>query len=549
MRYWNIQRYQDKFGNPLDVPTKLKSMKTPRKQETDHNIKTEYFNFSQIDNYFLKAQNQNIFQVISDRTFRDLDLEDVFRFIDRTVSRVGQQYLYYLMRTIPGDGSRRQKLENIMTIFKEKPALRTEITDQISKLNKVDAYYITSLFQDKHMERPTWFWLIKLLSVTSVLSILLSFFFPQVLILLIFIFPINMGIHYWNKNNLYQYGSSIPQLTILNQTARKIMANIEFANENIGLQKSITMLDNLSLQMSIFKIEAKLQSEIGQFIEYVLELIKALFLLEPVFLFSTLKILDSKRQDIADIYHLVAETDAALSTLALRESIPYYCHMAVEERKKCLTIKKVYHPLIFNAVSNDIELNEKSALLMGSNMSGKTTFIRTVGINAILGQSINTCFAKEFAAPLMKIHSSIRISDDLLDEKSYYFEEVLTVKNLLEESRSGDSHLFLLDELFKGTNSVERIAIGKSVLSYLTQENNLVLVSTHDRELAHYLTDTFNLYHFTEVIDQENIVFDYKIKPGKLTTTNAIRILGLNHYPTEIIDEALRLSADMKDKI
>jgi DNA mismatch repair ATPase MutS len=100
----------------------------------------------------------------------------------------------------------------------------------------------------------------------------------------------------------------------------------------------------------------------------------------------------------------------------------------------------------------------------------------------------------------------------------------------------------LLDELFKGTNSVERIAIGKSVLSYLTRGNSLVLVSTHDRELTDYLTETFDLYHFTEVIEQNQIHFDYRIKPGKLTTTNAIRIIELNHYPPRVVEEALRVA-------
>ncbi|WP_051664238.1 MutS-related protein [Dyadobacter crusticola] len=179
-------------------------------------------------------------------------------------------------------------------------------------------------------------------------------------------------------------------------------------------------------------------------------------------------------------------------------------------------------------------------------MSGKTTFIRTLGINVILGQTINTCFASAFSMPPMRVYSSIRIADDLLSDKSYYFEEVLSLKHLLEHSLSDECNLFLLDELFKGTNSVERISIGKSVLTYLAGHNNLVLVSTHDRELADYLAHDFDSYHFTEVIDQNDIHFDYKIKPGKLTTTNAIRILEMNQYPPDVIEEAHRLSQQLK---
>lgn len=526
----------------------LNAMKIPPEQETKHRVKTAFFNFPQIEKYFLHASQEDALQIISDRTFKDLDMEDVFRFADRTVSCVGQQYLYALIRTIPRHAARIGTLERIISVFRKDPALRTALTAEIARLNKKDAYYITSLFQEKYLQRPSWFWLIRILCGVSVVSVALSFFLQQILILVILLFPINMGIHYWNKNNLYRYGSSIPQLFLLNQVAKKIMANTEFATANKDLQKSIGMLSRLGPQMSVFRMEAKLQGEIGQLVEYVLELFKAFFLLEPILMFTTLRVLDSKRQDMSGVFHLVAECDVALSVLALRESLPHYSQMTTEKDRMHLIARDVYHPLLFNGVPNDIALKGKSALLTGSNMSGKTTFIRTMGISAILGQTINTCFAREFAMSLTKVYSSIRISDDLLDEKSYYFEEVTALKHLLEESESSSNNLFLLDELFKGTNSTERIAIGKSALSYMTRRGNKVLVSTHDVELADYLADTFDLYHFTEVIAENKITFDYKIKPGKLTTTNAIRILGLNQYPAEIIDEALRLSQELKDK-
>jgi DNA mismatch repair ATPase MutS len=204
-----------------------------------------------------------------------------------------------------------------------------------------------------------------------------------------------------------------------------------------------------------------------------------------------------------------------------------------------------YHPLIDRAVPNSIDLSGKSVLLSGSNMSGKTTFIRTMGINAILAQTLNTCFARQWRMPKLKIHSAIRISDDLLSAKSYYFEEVLTIKNLLEESQSSECHLFLLDELFKGTNTVERVASGKAVLSYLNQESNLVFVATHDLELAELLKDSFSLFHFTEIVQQDKVLFDYKLKGGPLRDTNAIRILELNNYPEEVIQEAAQLASRM----
>jgi len=94
-------------------------------------------------------------------------------------------------------------------------------------------------------------------------------------------------------------------------------------------------------------------------------------------------------------------------------------------------------------------------------MSGKTSFIRAVGLNVITGLTINTCFAESFSFPLLKIFSAIRISDDLMNDKSYYFQEVLTIKEMIAESENGERNLFLMDEIFKGTNTVERIAAGR----------------------------------------------------------------------------------------
>lgn len=449
-----------------------------------------------------------------------------------------------MLRTIPRDRAHVHVLDNTIDVFRRNPALRQLAADELDQLHKRDAYYISSLFYGEHIAEPKWLWVIKVLSGVSLAATALSFFFPKLLLLLLLLFPVNMGIHYWNKNNLYQYGSSIPQMLIMVQVARRL-SSIPELSVSEHIRTAVHSLRSSGLKMSIFKMEARLQSEIGQIVEYLLELVKALFLVEPVLLFNSLRTLKAKTEEISEVFHFVAETDVALSILALRESVPHHCRMHTDSQAEGISAKEMYHPLIWDGISNDITLKGQSALLTGSNMSGKTTFVRTVGINAILGQTINTCFAKEFAMPVMKVQSAIRISDDLLDGKSYYLEEVITIKNLVEESAVGDRSLILLDELFKGTNSVERIAIGKSVLSYLVRQGNLVFVATHDRELADYLGDAYALFHFTEIVENETIHFDYKIKPGKLATTNAIRILDLNKFPAEIVEEAMRLSSEL----
>ncbi|SEJ40461.1 MutS domain V [Dyadobacter koreensis] len=506
-------------------------------------IKTDTFDFSKIERFFLLGDKRKFYQVIQDRTFQDLDMGEVFMFIDRTISRIGQQFLYSVLRTIPGNSKRCDKFEEIINVLNANPEIRDQIMLELSLLTNKDAYYISSLFLENHIPKPNWYWIIPVLSLISFSSVLASFLFPKILIFLVLLLMVNFGVHYWNKINLYKYSGSIPQLLLLNQIAGRI-AKLPVMSSRVSpeVSDSIRAINGLGMQMSLFKLEVKLQSEIGLAVEYLVELVKALFLIEPLVLYNVLKELDSKRSEVQQVYEFIGELDVAMSISFLRNDVPYFCFPKLTSQKKRITATEVYHPLIYQSIPNSIDLNERSALLTGSNMSGKTTFIRTIGINAITAQTINTCFAEEFNSPVLKIHSAVRISDDLLSEKSYYFEEVLTVKYLLEESTSGFQNLFLLDELFKGTNTVERIASGKAVLAYLDKGPNIVFVATHDLELAELLENKFSLYHFTEVVQDGAIAFDYKIKTGNLRNTNAIRILELNGYPREVTDEATILA-------
>ena len=146
----------------------------------------------------------------------------------------------------------------------------------------------------------------------------------------------------------------------------------------------------------------------------------------------------------------------------------------------------------------------------------------------------------------MKQHSSIRIDDNLFQGKSYYFEEVSIMATLIAEVESSFQNLFILDEVFKGTNTIERIASAKAILSYLNRKNNIVMVATHDIELSEMLKNEYELFHFTEIIESDELNFDHKIKSGQLQTLNAIKLLELSNYPLDIINEAKQISENLK---
>ena len=508
-------------------------------------MKEDAFRFDYIERYFGKKDKSDTFHSLSDKTCNDLDFKELFMFVDRTTSRVGQQYLYDRLRTVPNNGEMLREQELLIHKISNDPELRINLQLQLDKLTTDEAYYLTSLFHDSYIEEPKWFFITRLLSFTSILSLVLLPFNPQLVFVLTGVFMLNAGIHFWNKRNLYRYLASIPQLLRLNEVAKGLLKSGLFQKKNREIEDSIAAIDKVRNKMSFFNLTSKLESDFEIIFWAVLEFFKILFLLEPLFLFGILKQLDAKRKEMEEIFSFVGYADFLISIASLRNGLDQYCIPEITNSNQSLDAKEVYHPFIINCVANSIQVKEKSILLTGSNMSGKTSFIRTIGINAITGLSLNTCFAEKFSLPRTCIYSAIRISDDLMNDKSYYFEEVLTIKEMIQHGRSSKSNLFLLDEIFKGTNTVERISAGKAVLSYLAKSENIVFVSTHDIELADLLKEEYVLYHFSEKIDNKSIDFDFKLKEGKLKHRNAIRILEINDYPVEIIREAIEISKEL----
>ncbi|BAX81984.1 MutS-related protein [Labilibaculum antarcticum] len=508
-------------------------------------LKDESFSFELIEKYFRNKDHSESLQMLSDKTCNDLDFDELFMFLDRTNSKIGQQYLYNKLREIPSDSKHLELDEELITQFASDSDFRLEIQAELTKLDQRETYYISTLFQEGYLEQPKWFFVMRLLSFTSILSVLLLPFNLKLVFVLIGVFIINICFHLWNKKNLSSYSGSISQLLILKRVANHLFQHENLKKINPILTESIKVIDQVRNSMLIFKLESKIEGDFQVILWSLLELIKILFLLEPLLLFGVLKRLDTRREEVEKVYSFVGRVDALVSIASLRVGAEVNCIPEICEENSRIIGDQIYHPLIFDCVTNQIVVNDKSVLLTGSNMSGKTTFIRAIGINVITGLTINTCFAKSMAIPRARIHSAIRISDDLMNDKSYYFEEVLTIKDMIDNAGKGTANLFLLDEIFKGTNTIERISAGKAVLSSLAKNENIVFVSTHDIELTDLLEDEYELYHFSEIVSDKSVDFDYKLKEGKLKNRNAIRILQINGYPDEIIEEAIALAEEL----
>lgn len=521
----------------------LRNILFRKKQKEIYNgqRKDQLFDFDLIKSFFDNQNKISPLQTIGERIILDLDIHKLFEYIDRTTSKIGQQYFYHKILTIDKKNDFSEQ-EEIISFYSKNSNETEKIKFLLSRLSSKESYFISNLIYDEYSKKPVIWKLIKVMPIISLIVFIAIFFLKNLIILLILIVLFNLLIHYWNKKNIIIYSESLSQLLILCQSVDELKKiNIPYKKMD-DVNISFGRINKLRNRFHLIKSDPTSEFSLVTALLYsLIEYIKILFLIEPIVIYNILDNLEKKRDDILVLYKYISALDCSLSISHLRNEIEYFCYPKFHDDKTMIEFVDLYHPLIENCVSNSIKLHKKSLLLTGSNMSGKSSFIKSIALNILLGQTINTCFARECYIPKTKIFTSVHIFDDLTKQKSYFLDEVQIIKNMIEESQKQyGNNIFFLDEIFRGTNTIERIAIATAVLSFLSKDN-LVIVSTHDIELCNLINNDFALYHFEERVNNNSIIFDYKLKAGQVSTRNAIKILEVSNYPEEVITESYKI--------
>jgi len=511
-----------------------------------------YKNFKYIASYLTFYHEKND---ISPGTSTDLDIENIFDYIDRTSSKPGQQYLYKQLHCLETDPGYFSSLEEQIEKLCKTPHLREQIQLELSKLNDSDAYYLPELFYKAHKSvfKPIAELYIKLSAfIIILLAIAFSIVPNQFYVILLFILIItNTIVHYSNKTKMFSYTHSLPQLLLLNKVSQWLADN-ELLTQNDAIKQSLANLSKLKKSLSFINLQNKVANDPTDITYLFTEWIKMFFLVEASVFVSSIKKVNKYLDDIKILFEAVAKIDMAISIQSVRDGLPYYCKPDIFTAESALSVTDLYHPLIENCVSNSISItNSRGVLITGSNMSGKTTFIRAIAVNTLFAQTINTCCAGKYTAPMLNIFTSINMSDDMGGHKSYFQSEALSVLNIIDEAAKVKlvNSLVIIDEIYRGTNTIERIAAAKAVLSHLVENRNFVFVSTHDLELAELLGDEYEVFSFEELIaGGDRLVFDYKIRHGLLKNKNGIAVLKKLGYPDSIIDEAYKISTQLRNK-
>lgn len=474
---------------------------------------------------------------IDDRTWVDLDLDDVFCTLDYTASEPGRQYLYRQLRTPQTSVERLDRFERVVAEIAASPRLAGQLHAVLGKLKDPRAARLVNLVFDDLPPRPKFWLLFPILTTAAVACLALAPFYPVALFWWVGVIFVNVIAQVAYKPRVKQFLPALHEIRGFLRAAQRLgdLPLNEIAPERATLASGAGQLRPLALATRWLMFEPE---QVMDVIASVHEYVNLLFLLDlNSFVFAVDEVRASRGQ-LRAMFEALGYIDAAQSVAAWRASLNRWCVPEFTPPQKAMAVDAVVHPLLAHPVANHLSFDNTSVLISGSNMAGKTTFVRTLGVNAVLAQTVHTVCAAAYRAPLLNVRTSIGRADSVLEGKSYYLAEVEAVLSLIDAKRDDVQHLFLLDETFRGTNTTERVAAAYAVLRYLDGGLDIVVVATHDLEVLDMLGAAYAPYHFREQFADDQLTFDYLIQPGPSSTRNAIALLRYMKFPDDLVNDA-----------
>lgn len=464
---------------------------------------------------------------VDDITWYDLDLFAIFDQINATYSSVGSEALYQRLRNF--DLGKADQLETLIQFYQENPQLREEVQFQFARLGKQDNNFTKEYLAQGVKKEIGHFAQFALLGALPLVGLLLLLFGQGVgLVLMIGAILFNVVYYLMKKNQLETELNSMRYLVQTIAVAEKIvklpLPNQKALKENLKPLKGIASWG--------FSFRAKGFSETEMFMEYI----NMIFMLPFLAYNFVLKKIGNHTQEAINLWELLGNQEVAIAILNFRTFMPLTSQPAFKDGPVRAT--DIYHPLVAGAVVNPVDW-QKNTLVTGSNASGKSTYVKSIAISCILAQTINTALAKSFTLQPGHVITSMAVEDDIFEGDSYFIAETKSIKRLLDVVKGGQRCYCFVDEILKGTNTVERIAASASVVNWIHEYPSLAFVATHDIELTEILKNKCDNLHFgEEVTDENGVTFDYQVKKGPATSRNAIALLKVLHYPAELVANA-----------
>ena len=427
-----------------------------------------------------KAQPKNSF-VIDEITWNDLDMNRIFMLMNQTVSSAGEDYLYAMLHRPEFSEERLKERERLFCFLKKEEKTRIRCQQILTTLRKPRGF---SLYQSIHVEKDCQVGspIREILSCVLFLASLVAFMIVPAYGVFAFlaVSGINIITYLKGKEEINRYLGGF----------RSVMQLIGCAD---ALEKAgISELSEYTKRLKDCK-KALGSFRKGSFIvvnhdgmetgpeAVMLDYIRMMTHIDLIKFNSMMKAMREHQKEIEEMIEIFGLLDACISIASFRELLPYYCSPKFDSDKKraVLDVENLYHPLILEPVANSIKTTQ-AVLVTGSNASGKSTFLKMVAINAILAQTIHTCMATECKMSYFRVMTSMALRDDLESKESYYIVEIKSLKRILDSAKEETPLLCIVDEVLRGTNTIERIAASSEILASLCLPHVLSFAATHD---------------------------------------------------------------------
>ena len=492
--------------------------------------------FPSTEDFFVRMMRQKDW-ILDDQTWNDLDMNRNFLKMNRTFSMPGQQCLYNMLRILEFDEEELKRRNRVIEFYRMNTEKREEVQCLLRYLGK-DQYDSAAglLYKDIPDMPKARAWVIP-----STLGMIASFFtipfwgVKGVLMVVLF-FLMNMVIHHFMNRATESALPGIRYIARMLVAAREIrkLDIPELADYNVFFEK---VTDKCS---AIMRKNRSLGATGGSGdMMGIMTYLNIMFLVEARAYLRCMMDIKESAPALRTLYRRLGELDALQSMASVKRSLRHVTRPVFTDKPNYLKAEQIGHPMLLNPVCNDIMIDQRNMVLTGSNMSGKSTFLRTLGLNAILAQTFDMVMAKTYEASMFSVMTSISPSDDMAEGTSYYMAEAKALLRMVDAVSDEVPSLLLIDEIFRGTNPTERVAAASSLLKFLSDKNCMLVVATHDIEITQQVEEQYDSYHFEEKVTKDSLEFDYLLKPGVLKKPNGIRILEYIGYPDEIVEDAL----------
>ncbi len=499
--------------------------------------------FEKIRHYFDYIKNEfGIEDDIDDITWNDVDMDKIYKEMNNTYSSVGEEYLYYLLRKGKNTLEELKEYDELVGYFSENEDKRTEIARifcDIGRTKSISMFDFIHRLGDLGKRSNIKHYIMVAILIISFVVLLL---YPPIGVMLF------IGSVTCNVINYYKIKAEVDNYFIcFNYLVRLIINSKKLAKLDITefhiYNKRINELtkDLKNIEKGVFLLPANsVKESLG---EIVMEYVRMMFHVDLIKFNSMLKQTMDKLELVDELFIIMGRIESAYAVSSYREMLKAeYGFYAIPEFRdgadNCqISIEAGYHPLINEPVKNTFT-TIKPMLLTGSNASGKSTFLKMVAINTILSQTIYTGVCKSYVGKIYSIYSSMSLRDNLSENESYYIVEIKSLKRIVDKIKEGKNIICFVDEVLRGTNTVERISASSELLKYLQNNNVMCFAATHDIELTHILEDSYENYHFEELIENDDVKFNYKLMNGRAKSRNAIKLLGIIGFEKDIIKAA-----------